>query len=235
MKRFLCVLAVVAVFGVLGSPAMAVNFYLANDGFEAPDLTSTAGGIGSGWFYSANIVQEINGGPYAMTNATNGNHGADGSVILTSTHGQAAAIQASASGTSLDAGAEYIAQNLTGLPAGTWQASLDIEDRLGYAASVEVYIRDVSVFTGSGPGQTLLGTYSAASSTSFNTVVTPSFDTNGTDLYRLYIVSTTAPAMTFVDNVHLTGTLAATPEPGTIVLVTTGLIGLLCYAWRKQK
>jgi hypothetical protein len=27
----------------------------------------------------------------------------------------------------------------------------------------------------------------------------------------------------------------AVPEPGTIVLVTTGLIGLLCYAWRKQR
>jgi hypothetical protein len=27
----------------------------------------------------------------------------------------------------------------------------------------------------------------------------------------------------------------ATPEPGTIVLLTTGLIGLLAYAWRKRK
>ena len=25
------------------------------------------------------------------------------------------------------------------------------------------------------------------------------------------------------------------PEPGTIVLLTTGLVGLLCYAWRKRK
>jgi hypothetical protein len=27
----------------------------------------------------------------------------------------------------------------------------------------------------------------------------------------------------------------STPEPGTIVLLTTGLIGLLAYAWRKRK
>jgi hypothetical protein len=34
-----------------------------------------------------------------------------------------------------------------------------------------------------------------------------------------------------VDNVRLT----ATPEPGTLALLTTGLIGLVCYAWRKRK
>jgi hypothetical protein len=34
-----------------------------------------------------------------------------------------------------------------------------------------------------------------------------------------------------VDNVRLT----ATPEPGTLVLMATGLFGLLAYAWRKRK
>ena len=34
-----------------------------------------------------------------------------------------------------------------------------------------------------------------------------------------------------IDNVHLT----ATPEPGTLLLLATGLIGLVCYAWRKRK
>ncbi|MCD4728661.1 MAG: PEP-CTERM sorting domain-containing protein [Pirellulales bacterium] len=29
--------------------------------------------------------------------------------------------------------------------------------------------------------------------------------------------------------------LAKIPEPGTLVLLATGLIGLLCYAWRKRK
>jgi hypothetical protein len=30
-------------------------------------------------------------------------------------------------------------------------------------------------------------------------------------------------------------TLTAVPEPGTIVLLCSGLVGLLCYAWRKRK
>ena len=28
---------------------------------------------------------------------------------------------------------------------------------------------------------------------------------------------------------------APIPEPGTLTLLVTGLIGLLCYAWRKRK
>ncbi|MBU4273351.1 MAG: PEP-CTERM sorting domain-containing protein [Planctomycetes bacterium] len=29
--------------------------------------------------------------------------------------------------------------------------------------------------------------------------------------------------------------LVAVPEPSTVVLLVTGLIGLLCYAWRKRR
>jgi hypothetical protein len=36
-----------------------------------------------------------------------------------------------------------------------------------------------------------------------------------------------------LDNVRLTET--STPEPGTLVLLATGLMGLVAYAWRKRK
>jgi hypothetical protein len=35
------------------------------------------------------------------------------------------------------------------------------------------------------------------------------------------------------DNVRLDYT--AVPEPGTLALLASGLIGLLCYAWKKRK
>jgi hypothetical protein len=39
----------------------------------------------------------------------------------------------------------------------------------------------------------------------------------------------------FIDNVSLVATTNAVPEPGTIVLLITGMLGLVCYAWRKRK
>jgi hypothetical protein len=52
-------------------------------------------------------------------------------------------------------------------------------------------------------------------------------------------VSSTTPAYYFdgqMQNVAVRNTYAAaTPEPGTIVLLGTGLFGLLAYAWRKRR
>jgi hypothetical protein len=43
-----------------------------------------------------------------------------------------------------------------------------------------------------------------------------------------------AGAWSIFDNVYLNYT-SATPEPSTLVLVVTGVLGLLAYAWRKRK
>ncbi len=46
----------------------------------------------------------------------------------------------------------------------------------------------------------------------------------------------TTGGLTSFDYLRLTpGAFAPTPEPGTLVLLATGLLGLLAYAWRKRK
>ena len=52
------------------------------------------------------------------------------------------------------------------------------------------------------------------------------------ELYAISNTPSTIQSAQF-DNVRLT--YSSVPEPGTIVLLVTGLLGLLAYAWRKRK
>ena len=51
---------------------------------------------------------------------------------------------------------------------------------------------------------------------------------NGTDTVGL-------AGTAFNGNLRFTFDTRVVPEPGTIVLLASGLMGLLCYAWRKRK
>lgn len=46
-----------------------------------------------------------------------------------------------------------------------------------------------------------------------------------------FVMAGSASDTTYFDDASLT----ATPEPGALVLLSTGLIGLLAYAWRKRR
>jgi hypothetical protein len=49
----------------------------------------------------------------------------------------------------------------------------------------------------------------------------------GLDPYGSYIAG--------LSELTISGTAAPTPEPSSLLLLATGLIGLLCYAWRRRK
>lgn len=68
------------------------------------------------------------------------------------------------------------------------------------------------------------------------------FKANGVELYRDSVITTSLPYYCMTWAVSGTNTLSVSadnfgtvPEPGTLMLVTTGLLGLVCYAWRKRK
>ena len=55
----------------------------------------------------------------------------------------------------------------------------------------------------------------------------------GADLYLKLGMTPDTSVQIVLDDVS--GTYTPTPEPGTLILLTTGLLGLLCYAWRKRR
>ncbi len=88
-------------------------------------------------------------------------------------------------------------------------------------------------FTGSGTNtltwtqsstQTTWTNYTATFVPSTSGNVTLAFSNNNGGNYGLAL-----------DNASVTGSGGTIPEPGTLALLTAGLAGLLCYAWRKRR
>ena len=83
----------------------------------------------------------------------------------------------------------------------------------------------VKVSTGSGAG-TASGDQAAAPTAFINATFNIGDRQNGN----------VEPFIGTIDNFKIEGTPnLLTPEPNTLLLVVTGVLGLLCYAWRRQK
>jgi hypothetical protein len=122
-------------------------------------------------------------------------------------------------------------------PAGTWSTSFDF---VPFCWADDVQSIAVSVTQGA----TILysGTFSHTYGGDFyvRSWSSPAFSNTSAGTIRLQFTDLTTltygnGADLLVDNVMVSGTAAQTPEPGTLVLLVAGLIGLLAYAWRKRK
>jgi hypothetical protein len=103
--------------------------------------------------------------------------------------------------------------------AGTYNISATFTQLQGSVAQgAEVYIKDVQAFA-----KLLTGTGDTVTYTAANQVLAAGD-----------MVIFGAPGNGNAQVVALSGTITAVPEPGTIVLLGAGLLGLLAYAWRKR-
>ena len=170
------------------------------------------------WIYTANAGIAAQGSAFNPRGVTNGN--SDGT---TSTSGQVGFIEYK--GQQIVDSA--ISQNISGFGAGTFTVTFSIEDQRTFGANpIDVKLDSQD-----------LGTFTALSGTSFNTVTTASFPvTAGTHtLAFIGRAPHTFPAdyMEFIDTVSITN--VATPEPATASLVASGVLCLAGYYWLRRK
>jgi hypothetical protein len=228
MRWLLGLLAVVAIVELASNSASATVVYPTNDGFEDPDRgTSPSGwecgipgwtktGAGVGGIF-VNDMYNPGSAPWGMTGATNGNQSND----HTSTAGQAAWFS-NVTVVGTDTGALSIPT------AGDWRVEFSIEGQPSSdsgAQGINVHLID------SASTDHNLGTFFASAWGAFESEAT-GYVTLPSGAARLeFRAERNNSTPVFFDNVQLSNT----PEPGTIVLLATGLFSLLAYAWRKRK
>jgi hypothetical protein len=255
MRRRFCVsIGFVAVLAFCGfAPATTID--VTNPGFDTlVDATFTYGGntYTAGCVMAQNmyVTTEIAG---AIDNATTGEHtGGTGSTagyamtpaglagVSNYNTGVVGTDPAGCIGLLLTLGGGQtttLAQTLPGpvslLSNSLYTLTFDVYKRIVLPLPIS-FAADLTV-DGSSVGGALLYTAPTDSTKGSGTVT---FQTGSTpvagSLGFVFASADTAPiTQIFVDNVALT--VASVPEPGTLVLVSTGLIGLLCYAWRRQR
>jgi hypothetical protein len=212
----------------------AAEIYPVNDGFEIPNLGSGSNAFGygdanpyglgvptfipnagQGWTFTGTAGIAANGSGFNVTGATNGNQNGG----ATSTSGQAGFIQ-NGYGTP-----NTISQTLTGYDGGPTEVTFSLELRRTNdpTTAVDVKLNGID-----------LGTYSAASTSSFNTVTTPIVYIPGGS-YQLTFTGVNGANgqdnTDFIDNVSVN----VVPEPSMpVAFLSLAAIGLLLVARRSR-
>jgi hypothetical protein len=238
MKRSILILVLIGILAPR-SPVWSATILPINNGFEVPNLGAgpLAFGYGTpigspqlpsvagiGWTFVGASGITANGA-FDQSGDSNGN--SDGTK---STSGQAAFIQ-------------YAPQSFPGLTLSSISQALTFQ---AGTASVTFSIQRRDVF-GNNPIDVKidnqdLGTYLATNLTGFNTITTPTVAVTA-GIHTLYFIGTNpsgagssnGDVTQFIDNVSLTNDPATAPEPSSIGLLGTGLIGVLGYSWRRRK
>lgn len=221
--RFQTVLAPAVAMLAWAGALSAATIYPVNDGFESPTLGQSGYGYGDSMPYGLNVPSLPSTPPgwsftgtagIAATGSTNfgvslaDNKNQNGGA--TNTYGQAGFLQDGYGDPNT------ISQPIGGFGAGTASVTFSLEVRGGNNASVDVKLDGVD-----------LGTYTPASSSSFNTVTTPTtVVTAGSHTLTFTGVNNVGGGdnTDFIDDVSINNVV---PEPATLALLSFGGFGLL--------
>ncbi len=232
-NRLCVVLSVVAFAALIATCAQATPITVVNHSFEIPTLAdggaSDANAYGWGGYFPSTGGTILWNPPESIFTGAAGNGtpaGADGANIATLYTGTTS-------------GSYAVLQQKTGAP---WAANtvytltVAIGDRKDFAA-VPITIGFIDAATSTWLSSVTVQPAELTNDAFVDKSVTFSSPTAGGEGHILtinFIADADGVGSAIaLDNVRLDATVV--PEPGTLALLSAGLFGLLCYAWRKRK
>ena len=126
----------------------------------------------------------------------------------------------------------YAAPTITGIEL--WQYNLPGYYDRGIASTTVSYSTDNGTIWGQGY---LVNTFAAGTQdpVTAQRVALPNVPAGVTTIMFSGFTNFGDPNVMGFNEIRFVGTASAVPQPSTILLLVTGLIGLLAYAWRKRR